>query len=498
MRFSHVFLSGLLKHASTLIGLSLLFLLPLSNAADDLVIPSEPGVLSDHQPKSPGSIPVSTDETTEHKLKALELQMDAMQREYSSQMRKLQETITVLSAQISKMSGGSAQPAGLVDKPVDPDDQDIGETLIFSGDDADTVSPAAVPQGGILSGGIGIGGRSILNTATQPFNTSFGSLGQSMNPDIMVTGDFVGNYANRKNMTGRNRFSVRETEFGFSAAIDPYTKGTFVFSKPEDESLELEEGYITLLSLPGGLQAKIGRMRSPFGKLNTIHTHDLPQTDRPNVYRHFFGDEGLVETGVALSRILPTPWFSSLDVQVANGESGPLFGRNILNRPLLISHWKNFFELSETQTLELGVSAAAGPTSGHTVTRLSNVGGLDITYRWIPPSQFKAFIWQTELMAAQNKTPGMMNDRLWGGYSFMEAKLNNRWSAGVRVDYTQLPEIANATEMAVAPYVDLWQSEFARWRLEYKHTFGNGRVQASDQAWLQYSVILGLHPPHTF
>jgi hypothetical protein len=131
---------------------------------------------------------------------------------------------------------------------------------------------------------------------------------------------------------------------------------------------------------------------------------------------------------------------------------------------------------------------------------MSNVHGLDLTYRWLPPSQFHAFIWQTELLTAHQDLPGNNPNRLWGGYSYMEYKLNNRWSTGVRLDYTQHPELADASSStwAVAPYLNFWESEFGRWRVEYKHNFGNQYIQPSDQAWVQYSVIMGLHPPHTF
>ena len=38
-------------------------------------------------------------------------------------------------------------------------------------------------------------------------------------------------------------------------------------------------------------------MRNRYGWSNVIHEHDLPWVDRPDVYRIFFGDEGLVESG---------------------------------------------------------------------------------------------------------------------------------------------------------------------------------------------------------
>jgi hypothetical protein len=449
--------------------------------------------------------PLASPQENDKRIQAMQAKMEAMSMNYNARLQQLQATVEQLTAQISKIQGTSSESADVPSpKPTDAaDQQGIGEELIFGDENAQpTTTPMmSVPSMpvGSSAGGAGISGRSILNGMTQPFSTSGSALGQSFNPDIVVTGDFTGHYGSRKGLADGNRVGLREAEFGFSAAIDPYAKGTFIFSKPNDGELEVEEGYATLLALPYGLQAKIGKMRSPFGKINVIHGHDLPQTDRPDVYTSFFGEDGLVESGVSLSKVLPTPWFSSVDVQLANGDTTPLFGRASLNKPLTVGRWKNFFSINDTQSLELGVSGAIGARGSDELHRLTGVEGVDITYRWLPPSQYHAFIWQTELLRAQRENPTVGANQLWGGYSFMEYKLNNRWSTGVRLDYTQHPELADAAgAWAVAPYVDFWESEFGRWRVEYKHNFGNQQIQPSNQAWVQYSVIMGLHPPHTF
>src|SRR5207247_290695 len=101
-----------------------------------------------------------------------------------------------------------------------------------------------------------------------------------------------------------------------------------------------------------------------------------------DVYRNFFGEDGLIESGVSLSTLLPTPWFSSLDIQVANGDTLPLFGHGSITKPLVVGHWKNFFDLSSTQSMELGLSGASGARSHDEYSRLSGVEGVDLTYHW--------------------------------------------------------------------------------------------------------------------
>jgi len=457
------------------------------------------------EPNESQAIAINNPET-QKQITRLEAQITAIQQDYKAQIQRLQNTIETLMVEIHKQN---ASQQTVRDKPpstpspVLPTQQEIGEELIFGEDEPlalASVSNNIKPQRStpLSAKGFAFSGRSPLDVTTQPFSTSGANLGQMFNPDVMVTGDFVSHYTNRNSVADRGRVSVRESEFGFSAAVDPYAKAAFIFSKPDGENLDLEEGYLTLLSLPYGLQAKVGQMRSPFGKLNVIHGHDLPQTDRPDVYVNFFGDEGLVESGVSLSKILPTSWFSSLDVQVANGDNSTFFGHGRLDKPLIVGRWKNFFDLPNNQSLEIGLSGATAPNIQSPGSQFARVGGMDLTYRWLPPSQLHALIWQTELLAGERKNPTLGNPWLFGGYSFLEYKLSNRWHAGVRIDYTQYPTIANAQTIALAPYVDFWESEFGRWRAEFKHTFGDSQVRSSDQAWLQYTVILGLHPPHTF
>jgi len=262
-------------------GLALTLLSPLDSWAQESAL----------RPKTPVSANSSNPKDTQQQLKALQSKMDAIQKDYQAKLQRMQITIDRLTAHMSKVD--SNEPP-LDTKSVDPDDKDLGEVLIFGSDEASNSSPALAtsasaapnPSRSNINASLGgIGGRSLYNPMTQPLGSgNFANrLGQSMNPDMVVSGDFVGHYANRRGTENRNRISLRETEFGFSAAVDPYAKATFLFSKPDNEALEVEEGYITLLSLPYHLQAKIGKMRSPFGKINVIHNHDLPQTDRHNV-----------------------------------------------------------------------------------------------------------------------------------------------------------------------------------------------------------------------
>ncbi|HSC77625.1 MAG TPA: hypothetical protein VLB32_03590, partial [Candidatus Acidoferrales bacterium] len=71
------------------------------------------------------------------------------------------------------------------------------------------------------------------------------------NPDISLVGNFVGALG-RNSVRPLPVLEVPEAELGLQAIIDPFARGD-VFLSFGEEGVELEEGYITFTSLPGGL-----------------------------------------------------------------------------------------------------------------------------------------------------------------------------------------------------------------------------------------------------
>ena len=96
--------------------------------------------------------------------------------------------------------------------------------------------------------------------------------------------------------------AMHEAEASFQAIVDPYARADFFMAFGE-EGVELEEGFITFPTLPGGLLTKVGKMRAAFGKVNTFHTPSLPWTDRPLVTENLVGgEEGITDAGVSVAR----------------------------------------------------------------------------------------------------------------------------------------------------------------------------------------------------
>ena len=159
------------------------------------------------------------------------------------------------------------------------------------------------------------------NTTTQvaPQQTRSGI---SSNPDIGVVADFRTSYISQ----GKKNFDayLNETEFSFQSVVDPYIRADFFLSFGRDPvthkyGVEVEEGYLTTLSLPAKLQLKVGKFREAIGRLNPIHPHALPFIDLPNAYVNYFGEGGLNDEGVSLSWLSPAKFYQEFVFQATSG-----------------------------------------------------------------------------------------------------------------------------------------------------------------------------------
>jgi hypothetical protein len=344
--------------------------------------------------------------------------------------------------------------------------------------------------------------------------------------DMGVAGDFVGSLtqrnvekANAGTFTGReNRFFPREIELSLFGQIDPYARADVRIEAGEEEpgaetSVSLAEATITLLTLPYGTQAKLGQMRNRFGWSNVVHEHDLPWIDRPDVYRIFLGEEGLVEKGAEGSWVPDfLPFYVEVLGGVFNGDNETAFGRGRLDTPLVTGRVRAFFELTDTMALQVGTSVA----SGETPERLrSTLAGFDAKYRYRPEGWLHPLltlgaegiysIRRVEIGEDTGVFAKRTRDR-FGWYGWAELQPWRRWALGVRYDSTQYP-VNPGRQWAVEPYVSFLPSEFLRFRLAYKHTDrshrdgfdldgGSGRLV--DELLLQATFILGAHPAHPF
>ncbi len=342
----------------------------------------------------------------------------------------------------------------------------------------------------------------------QPSAGSKGIL-SSLNPAISVNGLFLGGYSSNAKRTSRitglnfqNGFNLQEAEVQFTADVDPYWKANLIVSIDREGSVNVEEGYVTSEELPYNLlpentTLKLGKFFAAFGKHNLLHTHQFPFINQPLINQAAFGSEGLKEPGLGISYLLPTKWFSELTFQGMAGENEGLFRlkKDTKPRGAYLGHWKNFFDLTDETTLEVGNSVLAGrnSNSGHP---WSEAVGVDLTTKW-RPSKERALVWQAEYIYFNRDGDGNNSRRGGGLYSSLQYQFASRWWIQGRYDLLGIPKLDDGRKNRWSTLLAFVMSEFSAIRLQHSYTVSD-RGGPLNEILLQFNFTIGAHPAHQY
>jgi cell division protein FtsB len=331
-------------------------------------------------------------------------------------------------------------------------------------------------------------------------NQSAPGAGKVFNPDIAVIGNFLSKVGDLNEFEERPTASLEESEISFQAFVDPYAQAKFFVAIGPDGA-EVEEGFINFIALPHDLTAKIGKLKASFGKINTMHAHVRPWIDTPLVLSNFFGAEGLADSGVSVSRILPNRHnlFVEATGEIYSGNAEGVFESHNRNDLFYLGHLKTYRDLSEQSNLEIGASFARGtaPDTGST----SELGGLDVTYRYKPLERglYRSFISRTELVA--NRRSGS-DDHAFGFYTSADYQFAQRWFTGIRLDQTDRADNPSLTDRGASLTLTFWPSEFSQLRAQGRHIrYGNGGTvngHSVNELLLQVLFSIGAHGAHAF
>src|SRR6516225_4454570 len=284
---------------------------------------------------------------------ALRQEMDQLRRDFEALRAQYDERLTGLEQRLATLEG--APP------PKTPEAAAAQPTV--------QVPPGAAgaggPAGALPVYGAGIAGSKIFN------------------PDIAVIGDFLG-AAGTNTVAPPPAFEMHESEASFQAVVDPYARADFFISFGES-GVNLEEGYMTFTSLLGGLLTRVGKMRAAFGKVNTLHNHVLPWTDRPLVTQDLVGGEdGINDAGLSLSRLIPAPKGIFLEgiAQLYRGDSDDVFQSRKRSDVSTVEHLHAYRDLSESTNIDIGGSFARGKSPF--ADGWNQLYGIDAMLRWKP------------------------------------------------------------------------------------------------------------------
>ena len=353
-------------------------------------------------------------------------------------------------------------------------------------------TPAQPAEAQVPAGATGAGGPQ----GALPVYGNTSALSKIFNPDIAVIGNFLG-AVGKNSVNPSPVFDLNEAEATFQAVVDPYARADFFFAF-SPEGVEIEEGFLTLPTLPGGLLAKLGKMKQQVGKANTQHAHALPWVDQPLANINLLGgEEGLADSGISVSKLIANPWiFLEATGEVYQGNSG-VFQSHERSDVSWVARLRGYHDLGESTNLDVGASFARGNNDVGPDFN-TNVFALDATFRYRPLQRaiYKRFLGRTELFwSRRQQQDGTVP--AFGMYLFGEYQFARRWFGGARYDWSERAVDASLRDTGGSLMVTFWPSEFSQVRGQYRYTSYAEGVKANE-ALIQFLFSIGAHGAHVF
>lgn len=329
---------------------------------------------------------------------------------------------------------------------------------------------------------------------------------EPLNPDISVIGQFYSKYTNDNLDQNHDKttMNIGETELVFESNLNPYAKGTFVFSVCSEEGFETEEAYITIFNgLPDGLALKAGKYRIGFGKLNPEHPHAYPFMEAPRVMGAMLpGEESFNDTAAQASYMLPfaDKIASIISVDVLNGSS--FHTEEDKYSSAWVARWSNSFLIKDITPLEIGFSFTQGTNNVEwdkktTVLGMDAKAKLKLSKTSTLTLQGEYFYNDSDILVSES-TGESVNSKRSGFYTFANFSFLQRWNAGVIYDQYQNQdnkELTDRTAKVFAGYSLLEETTVLRLAYE-KFTPQDGEI--SDTVSFQLVFMMGPHKAHKF
>jgi hypothetical protein len=306
------------------------------------------------------------------------------------------------------------------------------------------------------------------------------------------------------------KVDVRSAELMLYGPIDHLFEGVLNFAGHTESGeffFEIHEAYVGSSKLVPSSRFRVGKFLLGLGRLNQFHQHDWHFTSAPMSHEIFFADESAADTGVEYTYLLPTDHFFEITLGVTNGycyghchSEGEKSGR-----PLMYLHPLTFFEFSSQSGLQLGLSYLTRRDSLQIETQLA---GFDLVFK---KRDGKRLTWltQTEAYLQYQDSNTVAPIRKVGGYHLTQYGLSESWSLGLRLDlFSDLSQRFQTTgerrkdlDYALVPIATWKPSEFSTLRFSYTYSVDTTQGDADTKdhlAQIQFSYLLGAHPPHEF
>lgn len=336
-------------------------------------------------------------------------------------------------------------------------------------------------------------------------------------------------------------FVIPNTELALDGTVDPYLKAfaniVYMLDSNGETGVELEEMFFLTTSLPGNLQVKGGQFFTEFGRQNVQHPHSWAFADQPLALNRMFGPEGLRSQGLRISWLLPTSFYTEAAMAVLNSagtttysfrseessaiHGGAPIGRDVLGAGdmLYVPRLATSVDLTDTQTLLMGVSGAFGPNNSGPGAR-TQIYGADLYWKWKSPTAHQGFpfvAFQGEALvrrydaaarvAATAPTATLLSESLRdrGVYAQLQWGIRPMLVAGARADFASgdhannpaydAPERGNRSRYSTN--LTWFPTEYSKFRVQYNYDRRTG-IGNDHSLLMQFEFLLGAHAAHKF
>jgi len=348
--------------------------------------------------------------------------------------------------------------------------------------------------------------------------TSITCFAQTKNPDISVITDFRAfshGDATLPQEKGELNLNLQEIEAAVQGYLNPYARADIFFAKHGTAGeLEIEEAYATFLrGLPWGINIKAGKYLVDFSKLNTLHPHAYFFIEQPLIHQLYFGGDGLNDTGVNVSVLLPTgDLYTQASLNVLKGdflaghqhEEAAVVDSLDSRQPLAYSgRLAVHSQVSEYANLELGLSGLSAVYDPHDDLRFL-LFGFDYKYKWRPSRhtsltfQGEALLNKRKIFVGEEETGEKRSITTGGFFSYLNLQFWQRWNLGVEGEWTQSPENKDEKYWSLAlfgGFSPMEETSVVRLLLRRQQ---RPQETAFNAAVAQLVFSLGPHKPHEF
>lgn len=319
---------------------------------------------------------------------------------------------------------------------------------------------------------------------------------------IATNADLFGKFGDRVS----NRLDVREAEIMLYAPIDHLFDGVTSLAAHQEGGtafFEIHECHIGSTKLIPHSRFRVGQFYLGIGRLNQIHRHDWPFSEAPKIHKDLMGEEGILDTGVEYSILIPASFYLDLTLGLTNGWNlGHSHSQG--TKPLLPTHYARVVTaaaLFSEGNIQSGVSYLGRRASDGTQTILL---GTDQTAKWKEMDILKVLI-QSEVWF---RSVNPVGEKILGFYFYPQYGLSETLLLGLRLDGSSILSLKDATgktisnfDYGILPSLTYKPSEFSQFRMTFGFTgnlTNNKETTHEHSISLQSIFNLGAHPVHEF